>query len=162
MSQTKSKLQKKYPGVEKFTDSHIKEVFSKKSSQSGGRVSLPIDYFGVQGTTKMTTDISSPFLVSNQEYLRPELDQTFEPILTGGGNKFSVSKTTFKEVAEKHKLKLTQKGLDALKQTYDHKVSKVLEKVSKKYKKEDTLHEEMIQTVLKQREFKILSGGKRQ
>lgn len=158
---TKSKLEKKYPDVEKYTDSHVKSVLSKtssSSSQSGGRVSLPIDYFGVPGSTPMTKDLSSPFLVSNQDYLRPELDQTFEPILTGGGSKFSVSKTAFKEATQKHKLQLTKKGLDALKQAYEHKFSKVLEKVSKKYKSENTLHEEMLHSVLQQREFKMLNG----
>jgi len=160
ITHAKSKLHKKYPKIEKYTEVHVHSVLSASSSkkQKGGRISLPIDYFGVPGSTKMTTELSDSVLVSNDQYLRPELEQTFEPILTkeGGGHKFNVSKVSFKEALEKQKLNVTQRGLEALKHSYEKKFNKVLEKVSKKYKKEEVLHESMLQSVLKQREFNAL------
>ena len=153
----KARLEKKKPEVSKYNHEHVEQVLNMRKSQSGGRVALPIDYFGGKHTAEMTTDMASPSLNPTAEWARPELQATFRPLFVGGASQFTVSSSAFKKITEEVGIQLTSKGLAAAKQAFEQKFSQVLASVSKKYKKEPVLKNTMLSSVLAQKKFKMLA-----
>ncbi len=160
VSNLKTRLEKKKFDVSKYNQEHVHDVLCPTKMQKGGRVVMPIDYFGVEHSCHTTTELASPAFPPSEEWARPELHETFHPILTGGKKytAFKVSMTTFKEMSQKAGLQLTNDGCKAAKKAYEHRFSQVLESVSKKYKKESMMHETMLNEALSQKRFKILTA----
>jgi hypothetical protein len=137
------KMTKKHKNVEKFTDHHV---------QSGGRVSMPIDFFG--------TPSSSYAEGARTNYvIRPEIAQTFKPILTTGGAGAAAFTTTHTKVSEaitKTKTPMTKSAAKAIKLGFETKMHDALTKMSKTTKGVKELTTETFSKVVAQRKFKML------
>lgn len=140
-------------------DDQVKQLFQqslenfvqKSSSQSGGRVTMPSEYFGVSSGA-YSADGSGSSQAPTQEWARPGIE--FHDI-SGGAMKYKVSKKAFADACKKYNPKITKARQAELKAEYEEKLHNLLKKLSKK--KDTHLSKEAVTTVFKQRNYQKVS-----
>lgn len=148
VSNLAEKLTSKYKKVDKYNEEHV---------MKGGRVVLPIDYFGASSLNNVHS-CNHTSMLPTATYIRPPLDQTFEPILTQGGGKkkFTVSQSKVSDAWESTKLAITSKGLKAVKEGYERKMNDALKKASVLGKHENVLSKQTLTEVLQMKKYAML------
>lgn len=140
------KLVKKYKGVNSYNEIHV--------LQQGGRVSMPIDYFGTPGAGYVK-DALYPSMSPTETDVRPPLEQTFKPLLTGGKSTISISLQRVKDSIRNTGIVVTQKGAKQVKRNYELMMHKVLQKVATKTK-DGQLKIDTFMKVLSEKQFQML------
>ncbi len=151
-----SKLHKKYSKEKEYTSHHVSSCLKSKSSMSGGTV-MPIDFFGTQGAGYLddVSLVNAPSTSPTTDFIRPPIEQTFQPVLLeGAGALVSISQAAIKKTLQNSKIKSSKASLQLIKHSFEAKLTKALNKLSKK----EIVTSQSLQKVLSQKQFSILQG----
>jgi len=137
--------------VKSLLEASLEKFLQKSSGQSGGRVTMPSEYFGISSGA-YSAEASGSSQAPTQEWARPGIE--FHDI-SGGAKKFKMSQRSFSAACKKVHPKITKVRQAELKAEYEEKLHKLLQKLSKK--KDTHLSKDALVTVLKQKNYQKIS-----
>jgi hypothetical protein len=108
--------------------------FVKQKAQTGGRVVLPSEYFGVD-SGKYSVDASPGTDMSVTDSLIRPAVVTSDPsgaIVGGGQRKFEISARSVSEILKNNNCKLCASHKKSIKEDFESKLTSALQKASKK------------------------------
>ena len=162
----------------KVFEHQLKQHHKQQKQQQGGRIAMPIEYFGSTTNHYSTSTPKFTDITPTQAYLRPAIALndptsilgTEKGMISGmvGGNKqqFQVSQKVqeqsarefLKENHDSTKFKVSKKQfIDDSRQKFENVIDKVLSKAAKT-SKEGHLSKEDFDKVLKQKQFKAFKA----
>jgi hypothetical protein len=150
-------------GFETFEEGALSEfeaglpnMITKSLGQSGGRVSMPGEYFGT-GTTHYANSPNGPILSQVTDTVaRPELTQTF-PVPHYGGSSvnevidelYEKSLKSFRQSGGGNKLRLKKEQKDTSKHFFRVMIENIFENIRKVAKKTNLLKANQVKRVMK-------------
>lgn len=153
-----------------FAHNSLKKVANKNKKlekielrhvQSGGKIVLPSEYFGVNSGRYFDQVDNVDFRVT-EDYIRPPLhvNDPAGVIQDGGASRFKVSNNAFKSALEEaqsnlnlHEVSIASSAKKALQQKYEKLLHEALSKLSKQ---EEELSASKLNEVLRMRKFSQL------
>ena len=144
----------------KFVSSELKKGAKK---QNGGRIVMPLEYFGVDSKNFVATS-NGASVQATADYIRPPMEMNILGAAQQGGAKKTVNvplnviQTTIEEVSAKVNKQVENKGKVAkqLKARFESTISGVLERASKKAEK-NHLSSESLKEVLAMKKYSKLA-----
>ena len=139
-------------------NNNINEALNKalvkfiSNKQSGGRVVMPSEYFGVNsGRYSTNVDFGSSLSVTNS-HIREPLD-AFDPsggIVGGAAQKFSITHKSISDLLATQNVKLPASAVKNLKNDFENKVSQVLNNAKQSSRNSNNLSLSAYQKAMKQ------------
>lgn len=150
--------------LERFTENYAKQSSRRSGGQSGGRIVLPSEYFGVDSGRYEASASDGSNLNTTDSWIRSPLSAS-DPTgaitggATGGAQKrFACTIKAVKEATEKiSNFDFKQHHIKQVKAQFEEQMTKFMNSVDRKNKKNDThLSEEFFKDVAEQRQYKAL------
>lgn len=137
---------------------HTKSTKSTKSGgdevQSGGRIVMPMEYYGVQTSEYIEAPTHSDTSVSDT-WVRPPLEMNLVG-MAGGAAKFAVSLKSVESALEEHDIYKKNKVAKHLQSKIETMFSEIINKVSKKSQDKSCLLAKDLKAILDMKKYKIL------
>jgi hypothetical protein len=153
-----------YDIINKYHLGLVKNVASKKQSLQGGRVAMPLEYFGGE-TSSYTSSPNFTDISSTNSWVRPTLplndpsgflgtQKALDPFVGGGAPCFQVPKSSCKEALSHLDIEHSKNLVEKTKLKFETLMTKVLNKVSKSSKSSSVLKQSELKSVLNQQSYK--------
>lgn len=146
-------------------DKHDKHAGGNASeaTQSGGRVIMPMEYYGVQTSAYTENPVHSDMSVSDT-WVRPPLEMNIAEGagMTGGAAKFVLSlksvESALEELSKKNNLDIYKKNkvVKHLQSKIETLFGEIIKKASKKSQEKSHLHAEDLKNIIDMKKYKIL------
>lgn len=142
----------------------VKHITSKRPSQRGGRVAMPLEYFGGE-TSSYTSSPKFTDISSTNSWIRPSLSlndpsgflgtqKALDPFVGGAAPCFQVPKSSCKEALAHLDIEHSKHLVEESKLKFEKLMTKVFNKVRKSSKLSSTLKESELKSVLNQQSYK--------
>lgn len=149
--------------LNKAFENYIKNTIAKHTKhtksggdevQSGGRVIMPMEYYGVQTSEYVEAPTHSDMSVSDT-WVRPPLEMNLVG-MAGGAAKFLLSLKSVESALEEHDIYKKNKVAKHLQSKIETMFSEIINKVSKKSQDKSCLLAKDLKAILDMKKYKIL------
>jgi hypothetical protein len=141
-----------------FVENQLKKGISK---HHGGRIVLPMEYFGVE-TNHFVAHPEFTSMAVTDTHIRPPMEMQVLDSQAGGARKFSVSlkavESAIEEISAKHTKEVyrKQRTAKAIQQRFEKIAAEILHKVSKKSENKEHLQANHLQTITNMKKYSYL------
>lgn len=145
--------------LNKAFKNYIKNTVAKHvkhggEAQAGGRVIMPMEYYGTQTSEYVENPVHSDTSVSDT-WVRPPLEMNLVG-MAGGAAKFALSLKSVESALEEHDLYKKNKVAKHLQSKIENVFSEVIKKASKASSDKTHLYARDLQAILDMKKYKIL------
>jgi len=143
--------------LNKAFKNYIKNTVAKsggKESQAGGRVIMPMEYYGVQTSEYVENPAHSDTSVSDT-WVRPPLEMNLAGMV-GGAAKFSLSLKSVESALEEYNIYKKNKVAKHLQSKIEGVFSEIIKKTSKTSQDKTHLYARDLEAILDMKKYKML------